>query len=675
MKISKSFRFVILTIMIVTGCSNSEEMIAFKNVNLIPMRSEKIVPNQAILVKGDRIFEIGKSDELKVPQNSKVIDGKGAYLMPGLADMHVHLKGEWPLPQLDLYLANGVTTVRDLDGRDFMLQWRAAIQAGQRTGPTIYASNPIIWGDETDVTELILKRKSGYDGIKLYSYFSKSDFNKTMTIAKEQNLYTVGHIPFSAGLDGIIAEGINEIAHIAEFIWEFVDFDRNKNLSRKEWFPYLKNEVYQQHKPSLDLAASEIKDKYFKEVTATIRKLESKNIRVCTTLYLDEVILQKLFEPQKFLAQSMSEYLPQKYINAFFQRKEKHQLQFQGGEDFAPLKYMIDKMLLIELHKTGIPLILGTDAGTGRMGIVPGFSVHEELRILTENGFSPYEAIQTATVNASKVVSRMIGKDDFGTIEIGKRADFILLEKNPLDDVANIKNRLGVMAAGRWYGKKDIQKMIDPALLPTIPVIGGVSNIRNASDEFITIFDVIIGRSFSGKLPDEIETITITGPDGVLPFQKEDFTFWPSANDFYIVVPGSPKVGSYKFTVTSGNRKGSAIDKQSVIRPIPVADISTFSPAEGETLHLKTPTFSWEPVTYFDAPIYYLFQIYDSAGEQVYRKDRTQNMTSHTIPAGILKPGETYRWRIRISDSGHWMEEQNRSHSKRLSFRMAEKLE
>lgn len=217
--------------------------------------------------------------------------------------------------------------------------------------------------------------------------------------------------------------------------------------------------------------------------------------------------------------------------------------------------------------------------------------------------------------------------------------------------------------------------MIDPALLPTIPVIGGVSNIRNASDEFITIFDVIIGRSFSGKLPDEIETITITGPDGVLPFQKEDFTFWPSANDFYIVVPGSPKVGSYKFTVTSGNRKGTAIDKQSVIRPIPVADISTFSPAEGETLHLKTPTFSWGPVTYFDAPIYYLFQIYDSAGEQVYRKDRTQNMTSHTIPAGILKPGETYRWRIRISDSGHWMEEQNRSHSKRLSFRMAEKLE
>lgn len=674
MRLSKSFRFIILIILIATGCSNSEELVAFKNVHLVPMTEEKLVPDQTVLIKGDRIFKIGNSDELKIPEKTKVIDAKGAYLMPGLADMHVHLTGEWPLPQLDLYLANGVTTVRDLDGRDFMLQWRDAIKAGQRTGPTIYASNPIIWGYETDVAERILKRKSGYDSIKLYSYFSKNDFNKTMTLSKAHNLYTVGHIPFSVGLDGVIAKGMNEIAHVEEFIWEFVDFDRNKNLSPKEWFSYLKKTIYQQYKQSLDLATNEIKNKYFKVVTAIVRKLESKNISVCTTLQLDEVIIKKLFEPQKFLKQPTSAYLPQNYINALLQGKEKHQLQFQGEEDFAPLKYAIDKMLLIELHKAGIPLVLGTDAGTGGMGIVPGFSIHEELRILTENGFLPYEAIQTATINASKIVSKMIGKDDFGTIELGKRADFILLEKNPLDDVANIKNRLGVMAAGRWYGEKEIQKMVDPALLPTIPVIVGVVNVRNAKDEFITVMDVIIGQSFSGKLPDEIESITITGPDGVLPVRKDDFSFWPSANDFYIVVPGSPKVGTYKFTVSSGNRMGSAIDKQSIIRPIPVPDISTFSPAEGKILDLKTPTFSWGSVKYFDDPIYYLFQIYDSTGEQVYRKGRTQNMTTHTVPAGILKPGETYRWRIRISDSGHWMEEQNRSHSKRLSFRMAETL-
>jgi adenine deaminase len=120
------------------------------------------------------------------------------------------------------------------------------------------------------------------------------------------------------------------------------------------------------------------------------------------------------------------------------------------------------------------------------MGIVPGFAVHEELRVLTENGFSPYEAIRTATVNASSAVAAMTGKDDFGTIEIGKRADFILLENNPLDDVANIKNRLGVMAAGRWFDKNETQNMIDPALLPTLPVIAG--RWRNACAKDTDVF-------------------------------------------------------------------------------------------------------------------------------------------------------------------------------------------
>lgn len=674
MNLPKSLCVVILTVVIAAGCSDSEKLVAFKNVRLVPMTAEKVIPNQSVLIRGDRIYKIGKADKLKIPQKAKLIDGNGAYLMPGLADMHVHLTGEWPLPQLDLFLANGVTTVRDLDGRDFMLQWRNEIKAGQRTGSTIYAAGPIIRGDEKNVSERISKRKSGYEGIKLYSYFAKNSFQQTMMLAKEQNSYTVGHIPFSVGLDGVIAEGINEIAHIEELIWEFIDFDRNQNLKPKDWFSYLKKAILRQYKPYFGMATDDIKSNFLKRVSATVGKLESKNINICTTLYLDEVIIQKLFEPQKFLEQPTSAYLPQKYINAFLQGKEKHQLQFQGGEAFAPLKYVIDKMLLNELHRADIPLILGTDAGTGAMGIVPGFSIHEELRILTENGFTPYEAIKTATVNASRVVAAMIGNDDFGTIEIGKRADFILLETNPLDNVASIKKRLGVMAAGSWFGEKEIQKMLDPALLPTIPVIGGVVNIRDATDKFITAFDVIIGQSFDGKLPDDIDSITVTGPQGVLPIQKDDFTFWPSANDFYAYVPGSPQVGAYKFTVTSGNRAGSAIDTQSITRPIPVPDISTLSPTEGATLDLKTPTFSWGAVKYFDAPIYYLFQIYDSTGEQVYRKGRTQNMTDHTVPAGILKPGKTYNWRVRISDSGHWMEEQNRSHTKKLSFRMAETL-
>lgn len=671
---SLSLWVVILTILMVAGCTNSEEWVAFKDIKLIPMTGEKIVANQTVLVKGNRIHRIGQSDEIKIPRNAKVVEGKGAYLMPGLADMHVHLTGEWPLPQLDLYLANGVTTVRDLDGRDFMLQWQNEIRAGKRSGPTIYASGPIIRGYENSAFELVGKQKSGYDCVKLYSYFTKKDFRQALKLAGSESLYTIGHIPFAAGLDEAIAGGMDEIAHVEELAWELVDFDRNKVLPAEEWFPYLKRVFYQQFQPFFHLGLQEIQKQYLERISNIVQKLKGTSMRVNTTMYLDEVIIQKLSEPKKFLELPTSAYLPRKYIHSFLQGKEKHQLLFKGGKDLAPIKYALDKTLLIQLHQAGIPLTLGTDAGTGAMGIVPGFSVHEELRVLTENGFSPYEAIRTATVNASSAVAAMTGKDDFGTIEKGKRADFILLENNPLDDVANIKNRLGVMAAGRWFDKNEIQNMIDPALLPTLPVIAGVVNVRTAENEFITVFDVLIGKSFRGKLPDDIDSITVTGPEGVYAIGKDDFSFWPSADDFYIEIPGSPKEGTYKFTVTSGDRRGTATDTLSIIRPIPVPDISTLSPAEGETLALKTPTFSWGAVKYFDTPIYYLFQIYNRAGEEIYRQGRTPNMTSHTVPAGILKRGEIYRWRIRVSDSGNWLEEQNRVHTRKLFFRTAETL-
>ena len=118
-------------------------------------------------------------------------------------------------------------------------------------------------------------------------------------------------------------------------------------------------------------------------------------------------------------------------------------------------------MLLRELHTAGVPVILATDAGTGQMGIVPGFSIHDELRILTENGFTPYEAISAGTAVASRVAAKITGADEFGTIEYGKRADLLLVRSNPLADVANLKDPIVVMAAGRWYSRAQLREMID----------------------------------------------------------------------------------------------------------------------------------------------------------------------------------------------------------------------
>lgn len=449
----------------------SEDIIVFQNVNLVPMTNEKIVKGQTVLVRGKRIIEIGPSKRIAVPQNARVIDGTGAYLMPGLADMHMHTRdnwddwmSDWPVSPLLLYLANGVTTIRcfgpEMSG--YVLRWRDKINSGQLIGPTIYTSGPIIYGPVNNPKKIVLEQKAqGFDFIKLYSFLSKDEFHEAMIAAKQAGMYTAGHIPFQVGLEGVLSEGMDEIAHIEELSFEFVDFDRNKGLKGRYWMPYVIKTAFQQVKPYLGFNMEELDERFGDRVSSVATKVRSANIPVCTTLFLDEVIVEKLYEPEQFLSKPENKYLPRKYLAAFRQGREKHQMQFRGGGDFAFFKRTLDRILLKYLKEAEVFLVLGTDAGTGWMGLVPGFSIHDELRILTENGFTPYEAIKTGTVNAAIVVEKMNGNGDFGTIEIGKKADLILVEDNPLEDVANIKNILGVMASGRWYDKTMLQKFID----------------------------------------------------------------------------------------------------------------------------------------------------------------------------------------------------------------------
>ena len=438
------------------------------------MTDEKVIKNQTVLVKGKRIFEIGPSERIALPQNATVIDGTGAYLMPGLADMHMHTRddwnewlSDWPVSPLHLYLVNGVTTIRCLnphgDTFGYVLRWRDKIKNGKLSGPTIYTSGPTIYGPVDNPNKLVLEQKAqGFDLIKLYSFLSKDEFHEAMITAKQAGMYTVGHIPFQVGLEGALSEGMDEIAHIEELSFEFVDFDRDKELKGRAWMPYVMKTAYKQFKKQiLDHNVEELEEKFAELMSSLATKVHSANVPVCTTLYLDEVIIEKLHEPEIFLSRPQNRYLPRKYRFMLRQGREKHQRQFRGAEDFAAFKQIVDKKMLKYLKEFGVTIVLGTDAGTGWMGLVPGFTIHDELRVLTENGFTPYEAIKTGTVNAAMVVEKMNENGDFGTIEIDKKADLILIDDNPLEDVANIKNILGVMASGRWYDKAMLQKFVD----------------------------------------------------------------------------------------------------------------------------------------------------------------------------------------------------------------------
>jgi CubicO group peptidase (beta-lactamase class C family) len=199
---------------------------------------------------------------------------------------------------------------------------------------------------------------------------------------------------------------------------------------------------------------------------------------------------------------------------------------------------------------------------------------------------------------------------------------------------------------------------------------GAIQNVYEPDKALRTYIDINIGKGFTGNLPDDIDTITVTGPKGNLPIEKDDFIYLPKIRDFWIKIHGSPDIGTYTFTVTSGNMSGSAKDTQSVLRTIPLPDTSTFSPSRGEKLSSNTPTFSWGAVK-AEVPVYYRLEINKLYGGRVYATGHVKGMLSHTVPYGVLKPGQACCWRVRAADGDNWIKVENRSHSKWISFTMA----
>jgi hypothetical protein len=466
---------IVLALLLMSYDNQAERITAFTHVNLVPMTSEVIVKDQTVLVEGARIVAVGGSGALRIPQDAQVINGNGAYLMPGLADMHMHTRQAWdhrdvwPVHPLHLYLANGVTTIRDFAPQGsrltYVLEWRDEIRAGIRDGPAILASGKLLYASPLDDPAGVVRRNYdlGFDFVKLYSYLSPEDYHEAMTAAKELGMYSSGHIPYAVGLEGVLHEDMDEVAHVEELLFEFVDIRRDQDLSPNAWLSYVIAAALAQWDLASPSLLEDVQAEESVTLTRIVNQLQSADVLVCTTMVIDDVIQRKLFHPETFAGRPENRYLPSEYAESLKRGDEKHQVQFRGIEDLGAFKHDLDLWILDGLRHGGVRLLLGTDAGTGGMGIVPGYSVHDELGILVENGFTPYEAIATGTVNAAIVVERMTGVGDFGTIEERKRADLILVQDNPLEDVTTIRAPLGVMAAGRWYAQDALAEMIEPA--------------------------------------------------------------------------------------------------------------------------------------------------------------------------------------------------------------------
>jgi imidazolonepropionase-like amidohydrolase len=428
--------------MALTHCERQESdikttrTVAFVEVNVVPMDRERIIEKQTVIIQDGRISEIGPTSKLQVPPDALQIEGHGRYLMPGLADMHVHLHNE-DEEELVLFLANGVTTVRNMWGVLLHLEWRKRINDGNLLGPTIYTTGPITDGNppnfkkstvietpEEAEKEVAAQKQAGYDAIKVLSNLSPDVYEAILIAAKEHNFPVYGHVPKQVGLEKAMDSGQLSFEHMNDFLDALQPSDSSDEYVDPGRIP--------------GLAA----------MTA------AKGAWVCPTLEMFRIYAANSEEIRAIRNHISMKYVPARYRDDW-NDLERYLLSDQW--DNKEPKQVFDVMLRMVkgLHEAGAKLIVGTDCPIPFE--VPGFSLHGELQNFVDAGLTPYAALKAATRDAAEFVGAL---DKFGTVAVGRRADLILVKANPLDDVANAAKRVGVMVRGRWFSESELQEKL-----------------------------------------------------------------------------------------------------------------------------------------------------------------------------------------------------------------------
>lgn len=418
-----------------------EREIVFTSVNVVPMDSEKIIANSMVMVKDGKVTAIGK--KLKYGRNALVIDAKGKYLIPGLAEMHAHVPPNENIEShkevLFLFAANGITTIRGMLGHPKHLELRSMINSGEVFGPRFYTTGPSFNGLSVKTAErgaaMVREQKTaGYDYLKLHPGLTKETFAAISSTANEVGIPFAGHVSFGVGVWRAIDAGYSSIDHMDGFVEAMV--------------PGIESMVEQQ----TGLFGMFVAEKADVSVMPKLMKeLKEKNIWVVPTQSLADRWFAANYTGDDFLKDPDSKYMDKKIVNQWIDTKKNLMANAQYDakkiDDFIKLR----RKLIYECQQNGVGLLLGCDAP--QIFNVPGFSTHNELKYLVDAGLTPYQALRTGTVNVAKYLNLA----DAGTIKPGAIADLVLIEGNPLTDITNTKKVEGVMVRGKWLSKNEIK--------------------------------------------------------------------------------------------------------------------------------------------------------------------------------------------------------------------------
>jgi imidazolonepropionase-like amidohydrolase len=437
--------------------AQTSSVLIIRDVTVIDGTGAPAQPHQSIVIRDGKIAQIASAAGNQTPKMvGTTVDGRGKFLIPGLWDMHVHMVfGDW-FPggrdvTLPLFVANGITGVRDMGGElEVLQQWRKEISAGTLIGPRMVISGPMLDGPQPRFPSSIaiknpedgkravdeLKRR-GADFIKLQSLIPRAAVFAIAEEARKQGIPFVGHVPDSIRAAEASNAGQKSFEHLIGIF---------------EGSSPLEDEFIRGTKSEGKFLAT-----YDPARAAALFTLLAKNQTwQCPTLVWERG--GNLIDETDFAHDTRARYVPASWKDVTWKRFTDQIEHDFDTDDLATRKRFVEKELEVvnSMHQAGIPFLAGTDTPPG-VFIFPGFSLHEELQRFVAAGFTPMEALQTATLNPV----RFLGMEDrLGTIEKGKLADLVLLDANPLEDIGNTQKIAAVVLNGRYFSRADLDKML-----------------------------------------------------------------------------------------------------------------------------------------------------------------------------------------------------------------------
>ena len=436
-------RFLILIAALVAAPVAAAAPTAIVNVNVVPMSSETVLPQQTVIVEDGLIAMLGPVDEVPIPEDATVVDGTDRFLMPGLAEMHAHVPaaGSANLDRnFSLYVANGVTTIRGMLGQRSHLALRQQLQEGSVFGPRLVTSGPSLNGRSVagvaQARQMVRdQHAAGYDFIKIHPGLTADEFIAVGETANEIGIPFAGHVPVAAGIARALQLNMASIDHLDGYFVALLPTDSDGFGGYGGFFDVM--------------LANELEAGKIPELARATAAAGTWNV---PTEVLIEVRIDGTPEAELRGRPGM-QYMPQETVDRWAAAREAVRAESDFDAGTAELAITLRRQLILELHKAGAGLLLGSDSP--QVFNVPGFSIHEELDALVASGLTPYEALRTGTVAVAEFLD-----SNAGAVAAGRDADLVLLDANPLEDIRNARRIHGVILKGAWHSAESLRRRL-----------------------------------------------------------------------------------------------------------------------------------------------------------------------------------------------------------------------